>query len=151
MAAELRIPGPLVSLDNVFFKYPSHERFILKDLSLTIHMGDRVGIVGVNGCGKSTLIKVITDVNKSSKGTITYHPRLRLGYYSQHSVEELQSAGLVDPTITALNMLAVEAGHEMEEGDIRALLGSLGLPGQLASDVPVGKLSGGQLVCNNLL
>lgn len=143
-AAELRFPGPLVSLEGVSYRYSPDSGFILKDLGLNIHMGDRIGVVGGNGCGKSTLIKIISEIIKPIKGTVGRHPRLRLGYYSQHSVEELP--GLVEPTTTALAMLTAEAGDHMMEGDIRGLLGSLGLSGRVVSDVPIKKLSGGQLV-----
>lgn len=143
-AAELRFPGPLVSLEDVFYRYSSDSGFILKDLSLNIHMGDRIGIVGGNGCGKSTMIKLISESIKPTKGIISRHPRLRLGYYSQHSVEELP--GLVESTTTALALLTAEAGDQMTEGDIRGLLGSLGLSGRVVSDIPIEKLSGGQLV-----
>lgn len=109
-------------------------------------MGDRVGIVGLNGCGKSTLIKLITDTTKPVKGTVTRHPRLRMGYYSQHAVEELQALGHTEPELTALSLLTRDVEAELDEGELRGLLGSLGLPGRTASDVPLTKLSGGQLV-----
>ena len=143
-AAELRFPGPLVSLEDVFYRYSPDPGFILKSLNLNIHMGDRIGVVGGNGCGKSTMIKLITEIIKPTKGIISRHPRLRLGYYSQHSVEELP--GLVDSTTTALAMLATEVGDELTESDIRGFLGSLGLSGRVVPDVPIGKLSGGQRV-----
>jgi ATPase subunit of ABC transporter with duplicated ATPase domains len=151
-APDLRFPGPLVSLEKVSFRYPSAKKVpvelpaILQDIDMTIRMGDRVGVVGLNGCGKSTLIKLLTDTNKPIKGIITHHPRLRMGYYSQHAVEELQAIGRVAPELTALSLLAQEVESALDEGELRGLLGSLGLPGRTASDVPLSKLSGGQLV-----
>jgi len=151
-APDLRFPGPLVSLEKVTFKYPTLKKsqppppIVLQDVDLTIHMGDRVGVVGLNGCGKSTLIKLLTDTTKPTKGTVTRHPRLRMGYYSQHAVEDLQSLGRSDPELTALSLLTKDVEAELDEGEIRGLLGSLGLPGRTASDVPLTKLSGGQLV-----
>jgi len=56
------------------------------------------------------------------------------------------SLGQAEPYLTALSLLLREAESTLDEGDSRGLLGSLGLPGRLASDVPVRKLSGGQLV-----
>lgn len=150
-APDLRFPGPLVSLEKVTFKYPVVKKTqtppaILQDIDLNIHMGDRVGIVGLNGCGKSTLIKLLTDTTKPTKGTATRHPRLRMGYYSQHAVEDLQSLGQSEPELTALTLLTRDVAGELDEGELRGLLGSLGLPGRTASDVPLTKLSGGQLV-----
>ena len=151
-APDLRFPGPLVSLEKVTFKYPAMKKgdvapVVLHDIDLTIHFGDRVGVVGLNGCGKSTLIKLITDTTKATKGVVSRHPRLRLGYYSQHAVEELQAMGQAEAELTALALMTRDTAGEGEiEGELRGLLGSLGLPGRTASDVPLNKLSGGQLV-----
>ncbi|KAG0650163.1 abc transporter F family member 4 [Hyphodiscus hymeniophilus] len=151
-APDLRFPGPLVSLEKVMFKYPILKKtqvpqpIVLEDINLTIHMGDRVGIVGLNGCGKSTLIKLLTDTTKPTAGTVTRHPRLRMGYYSQHAVEDLQSLGRSESELTALALMTRDVEGELDEGELRGLLGSLGLPGRTASDVPLTKLSGGQVV-----
>lgn len=154
-APDLRFPGPLVSLENVSFRYPSPTKSktpqtaqptVLQEINLTLHQGDRIGIVGLNGSGKSTLLNILTEVAKPTKGTLTKHPRLRMGYYSQHSVEDLQALGQEKPELTALSLLTVEVEGELDEGGLRGLLGSLGLPGRIASDVPLIKLSGGQLV-----
>ncbi|CAG8951458.1 hypothetical protein HYFRA_00007374 [Hymenoscyphus fraxineus] len=158
MAPDLRFPGPLVSLEGVTFRYPTAKKAstpapaVLSDVNLTIHMGDRMGFIGLNGAGKSTLIKLLTETTRPTKGTITRHPRLRLGYYSQHAVESLQQLGLADQDLTALSLLTndintnTDTDEKLDEGEIRGLLGSLGLPGRTASDVPLRKLSGGQLV-----
>ena len=81
-----------------------------------------------------------------TRGSVTYHPRVKVGWYTQHSVEDLRAQGYVDPSLTALSLLSRTAGGSMTESDARGLLGSFGLPGELASHVPVSKLSGGQLV-----
>ncbi|KAH8898685.1 hypothetical protein GQ53DRAFT_358442 [Thozetella sp. PMI_491] len=85
---------------------------------------------------------------KPTNGTINKHPRMKLGYYSQQEVEKLVLGAKCarDHGITAIALLAREVSGELDEGELRGLLGSLGLPGQIASDVPVLKLSGGQLV-----
>ncbi|KAL7628112.1 hypothetical protein AAE478_002309 [Parahypoxylon ruwenzoriense] len=165
---ELRFPGALLSLEKVAFRYPHphphpHPRgdakektkalpppLVLQDVNLSINMGDRIGILGLNGSGKSTLVRLLVEEAKPTAGVLTKHPQLRLGYYSQHAVETLQRAGQRDPGLTALSLMMREAAGGSDpgadEGEIRALLGSLGLPGRLASEVPVRRLSGGQLV-----
>ncbi|KAF6841526.1 ABC transporter [Colletotrichum musicola] len=149
---DLRFPGPLVSMENVNFRYPTKTKAktsvpnVLQDANLSVHMGDRVGILGLNGAGKSTLVKLLVDEAKPSSGTLTTHPRLKLGYYSQHAVEALQKLGREDPSLTALSLLTKEVEGELDEGQLRGILGGLGLPGRVASDIPVAKLSGGQLV-----
>ncbi|KAL8830870.1 MAG: hypothetical protein Q9191_001195 [Dirinaria sp. TL-2023a] len=146
LAAELRFPGPLISLEDVTFSYSPKQGPILRDINLTIHMGSRVGVVGLNGSGKSTLIKLVIGSLSPTKGSINLHSHLKLGYYSQLAVEELRAAGKSDQSLTALHMLRASAGDEMDEGEMRALLGSFHLPGHTASSTPVSKLSGGQLV-----
>ncbi|KAK0643241.1 ABC transporter [Cercophora newfieldiana] len=149
---DLRFPGPLISLESATFRYPPPRGSktlpvpTLSDITLSVHMGDRIGILGLNGAGKSTLIRLLVDETKPTRGTITKHPRLKLGYYSQHAVEVLQSLARSEPDLTALSLLTREISGELDEGEIRGLLGSLGLPGRIASDIPVAKLSGGQLV-----
>lgn len=158
---DLRFPGPLISMEGVTFRYaPDGKKnanssspatsppAVLEDVTLSISMGDRVGILGLNGAGKSTLVKLLTGEEKPTTGTLATHPRLRLGYYSQAAVERLQQQlGRAEPTLTALGLLAREAaGAELDEGELRGLLGSLGLRGRTASDVPLRALSGGQAV-----
>uniref|UniRef100_A0A093UVT7 GTP 3',8-cyclase n=1 Tax=Talaromyces marneffei PM1 TaxID=1077442 RepID=A0A093UVT7_TALMA len=146
-APDLRFPGPLISLENITFRYKRTKPVVLDDIGLTIHLGDRVGIMGLNGCGKSTLLKLLTgEFTKSTKGKVTRHPRLRIGYYAQNSVGELQKEGRLDPALTALAYILRDANGQLTEGETRGLLSSLGLSGRVASDVPVFRLSGGQLV-----
>uniref|UniRef100_A0A0B7JLT1 ABC transporter domain-containing protein n=1 Tax=Bionectria ochroleuca TaxID=29856 RepID=A0A0B7JLT1_BIOOC len=143
---DLRFPGALISLEKVAFRYSPKLAPVLKDISISVGMGDRVGILGLNGAGKSTLVKLLVDQSRPTSGTVTTHPRLKLGYYSQQAVDDLQSLGREDETLTALGLLTREVGGELSEGEVRGLLGQLGLPGRIASDVPLRKLSGGQLV-----
>ncbi|CAI4210600.1 unnamed protein product [Parascedosporium putredinis] len=148
---DLRFPGALISLENASFRYGPASRtkpqpHVLENITLSVGMGDRIGILGLNGAGKSTLVKLLVSETNPSKGAVNTHPRLKLGYYSQHAVEELQARGRGDPSLTALTLLSKEVEGELDEGQVRGLLGSLGLPGRLSSDVPVAKLSGGQLV-----
>ncbi|KAL7922286.1 P-loop containing nucleoside triphosphate hydrolase protein [Trichoderma austrokoningii] len=143
---ELRFPGSLISLEKTSYRYSHKSPMILQDITLTVGMGDRIGILGLNGAGKSTLIKLLVEEVTPSSGTVTAHPRLRLGYYSQHAVEELKNIGRAKQGLTSLALLTKEVDGALNEGEIRGLLGTLGLPGRLASDVAISKLSGGQLV-----
>lgn len=156
--ADLRFPGPLISMEGVSFRYTSSgtdggtkkplssSSAVLSEATLSINMGDRIGLLGLNGTGKSTLIKLLVGEQKPTKGTLTTHPRLKLGYYGQDTVEGLQKKGRAEPELTSLALLMREVDGELEEGQLRGLLGELGLHGRIASDVPLRKLSGGQLV-----
>ncbi|KAF2472447.1 P-loop containing nucleoside triphosphate hydrolase protein [Lindgomyces ingoldianus] len=151
---DLRFPGALVTLEKVCFSYPSRRSApVLVDIDLTIHPGARVGLAGLNGSGKTTLVSLIMGGGDDgvggltpTKGTISRHPRAKFGRFSQESVEEIAAIAAQSPNLTALSHLIEAAGDEMTEKDARQILGSLGLQGPTASDVPLGLLSGGQKV-----
>lgn len=152
----LRFPGALVSLEKVSFTYPKTRTPTLVDVDLVIHPGERVGIAGLNGSGKSTLVGLVVGAEDSggggagglrpTRGTATRHTRAKIQCFSQHEVEALEQKGAANPELTALKeMVDVTAGTWTEQ-EVRGLLGSLGLQGKIASDVPVAALSGGQKV-----
>ncbi|KAG2001227.1 hypothetical protein GB937_010363 [Aspergillus fischeri] len=145
-ASDLRFPGPLLSAEGLCFRYKRDAPPILNGIELVMHMGDRVGIMGLNGSGKSTLILLLTGNLQPTQGKISTHSRLKLGYYAQHSIEELHEQGRADPTLTALGFMTKEINTSLSESEIRGLLSSLGLQGRIVSDVPIARLSGGQLV-----
>ncbi|EGF81472.1 hypothetical protein BATDEDRAFT_87728 [Batrachochytrium dendrobatidis JAM81] len=64
---------------------------ILQDVSLTVEIGDRIVIVGPNGCGKTTLMEIIAGSNNEAKisGQINRHPNLKVGYFAQSHVDSL--------------------------------------------------------------
>ncbi|KAL4934529.1 ABC-F family ATP-binding cassette domain-containing protein [Aspergillus undulatus] len=144
--SELRFPGPLISLEGIVFQYKTGAAPVLKGIDLVMHLGDRVGIMGLNGCGKSTLIRLVASITAPTQGKVSSHSRLKMGYYAQHSIEELQTLGQEDPTLTALRLMTEDVDGLFNEGQVRGLLSSLGLQGRIVSDVPILRLSGGQLV-----
>ncbi|PYH92552.1 P-loop containing nucleoside triphosphate hydrolase protein [Aspergillus ellipticus CBS 707.79] len=145
-ATELRFPGPLVSLEGVVYRYDLRGSPVLNGVELVLHMGDRVGLMGLNGCGKSTLVRLLAGNTLPTQGKISTHSRMKLGYYAQHSIEELQERGWLDPGLTALGLLSEDVNGSLNEGELRGLLAPLGLQGRVVSDVPIHRLSGGQLV-----
>lgn len=147
--ADLRFPGALVSFEGVSFSYGKKE--ILKEVNLTIHPGDRVGIAGLNGSGKSTLVSLAmgNSMGKGStmRGSIQRHTRARIGLYSQLAAEELEAISSERPSLTALTHLMEFANLSPDnEQPVRGVLSGVGLAGRIASDVPIALLSGGQRV-----
>ena len=77
-----------MSVENVTFGY-SPEKILLRDVDFGIHMSSRVSIVGPNGIGKSTLVKLIEGDLIPLSGEVRRHQRLRIGKYSQHFVDKV--------------------------------------------------------------
>ncbi|KAF3916846.1 hypothetical protein ABW20_dc0109658 [Dactylellina cionopaga] len=140
---DLRFPGSLVALENVSYRYPGSKVDTVTGINLTIHPGGRVGLCGLNGSGKSTVVKLCISALKPRLGTVTVHPRLKVAYFSQHVVEELETLSVENPELTALKHLMATA-PELSEQEARGVLASLGLQGRITSDIPLGSLSGGQ-------
>ncbi|PWY97607.1 P-loop containing nucleoside triphosphate hydrolase protein [Testicularia cyperi] len=137
---ELRFPGSLAHMDKVSVRYPGAKKETIKDITLTIGPGERVGIVGPNGHGKTTLLNAMVGKLTPSSGSIERHSRATFGIYAQHTLEML-----ADEKVTALaHFLArfPDAG----EAQARSFLGQLGLKGRTADTVLLTGLSGGQLV-----
>ena len=144
-----------MSFEKVSFAYDNAKKKapILRDVDLTIHMGDRIGIAGMNGSGKTTLVSLalagvdgLPTLRKPTTGSVTRHTRARFGLYTQQAVEELQALATDKPELTALSHVMEHTGAGLEEKDARALLSGVGLAGRVASDVPITLLSGGQKV-----
>ncbi|KAJ2747083.1 hypothetical protein GGI20_000788 [Coemansia sp. BCRC 34301] len=134
----LRNAGPLVSLTGVTFAYgSSNSSVVLDNVSMSIMMGDHIALLGLNGCGKSTLVNIIKGELAPTKGGVEQQARLRIGHYTQHFVDELS-----DVDASGLSML-MERNPGTKEGDARKWLGSFELSGPLATR-PVYTLSGGQ-------
>merc|ERR1711998_93679 len=82
--------GTILKMNDVDFKYPSHEKNTVEDVSLTVCMASRVAVVGANGAGKSTAIKLLIGELKAESGTIWRHPNMRLAYVAQHAFHHLE-------------------------------------------------------------
>ena len=125
---------------KLHFRYPGCEEHIFSNVSLSFTARCRVAVMGRNGAGKTTFVNLLTDQIKATSGELWKHHNLKIGLYSQHHTEVLET----NPECTPLQHLQ-ECYPEMKEQDIRALLGSFGLQGKLALQ-PFGTLSGGQRV-----
>ena len=111
------------------------EKHLFAHLDLHVRMGDRVALIGPNGVGKSTLIKLITGDEPADTGTIRYGSNVDIGYYDQH-----QSA--LHPEKTVLDEVW-DRFPRMEQSDVRGALGMFLFTGD---DVfqPIKTLSGGE-------
>ncbi|GAB6051435.1 ABC-F family ATP-binding cassette domain-containing protein [Magnetospira thiophila] len=126
---------PLIALEDVAVGYDP-ARPILRHLDQRIDMDDRIGLLGANGNGKSTLIKLLADKLKPLDGKLRKSSKLKIGYFAQHQTEELDLNG--SPFEHMARLMPMEP-----EPRVRAHLGRFGFPGDLANTA-VSKLSGGE-------
>merc|ERR1719378_746060 len=80
----------ILKMTDVTFKYPTHEKNTVEDVSLTVCMASRVAVVGANGAGKSTAIKLLVGELKPEIGSIWRHQNMRLAYVAQHAFHHLE-------------------------------------------------------------
>lgn len=126
---------PILQLDEVEFGYTA-ERRIFAQLSVSADLESRICIVGENGAGKSTVLKLLMGELTPINGTRYAHRNLKIGYFSQHHVDQL------DLNVCSIELLLNRfPGHTEEE--YRHQLGRYGITGELSTR-PVASLSGGQ-------
>merc|ERR1712070_658011 len=77
-------------MKGVTFKYATSERNIVENISLSVCMASRVAVIGANGAGKSTAIKLLIGELKPEQGTIWRHSNMRLAYVAQHAFHHLE-------------------------------------------------------------
>merc|ERR1711871_1560985 len=80
----------ILKMQDVTFKYPTHEKNTVENITLTVCMASRVAVVGANGAGKSTAIKLLIGELKPAQGSIWRHANMRLAYVAQHAFHHLE-------------------------------------------------------------
>jgi len=129
------IGSPIITIDHVDIGYTEGQP-VLKDVNLSISGDDRIALLGANGNGKSTLIKLISGNLEAMSGDIHRSGKLRVGYFAQHQSDEL------DINSTAYQVLR-ESIKNYPEHKIRAMLGKFGFD-KAKSDTKIEELSGGE-------
>lgn len=130
----VKFAPPLVTLDKVIVGYNNLP--VLKNINLQINPDDRIGLLGVNGEGKSTFSKLIAKKLPKMEGVFNMPQKLKVGYFAQHQLDELR------PDETPFQHLTLKLDKEIPSR-IRAILGSAGFTFE-TMDLEVKRLSGGQ-------
>lgn len=125
----------LLTIENMSKSYT--ERMLFDHVTLGINEGEKIGVIGINGTGKSTLLKIIAGLEEPDSGTVTKGKRVRIGYLSQTPQFDNKLSILQN---VVLNQKAEEEYRNLE-GEANAMLQKLGIP-----DVSITPevLSGGQ-------
>ena len=134
-----KIPSPMLSIQKADIGYTAGKP-ILRQVHENIDMDDRIALLGANGNGKSTLMKLIAGKLGIMSGEIFRSNKLRIGYFSQHQTDELD----VNSTPYQEMLTLMQKTHpEVTEPKVRAKLGAFGFSRDLA-DNKISALSGGE-------
>lgn len=140
----IRIPAPpragqeIVRLEETGFSY-DHQRWILRDVDLRIDRGEKIALVGHNGLGKTTLLRVLAGMLEPIEGRRVLGHNVVLGYQSQEFTDTMS------PVHSVLETVKQAAPSDMREQALRGLLGGFGFSGD-AIEKKVSVLSGGEKV-----
>jgi ATP-binding cassette subfamily F protein 3 len=129
-----RSPDLLMRAEKMGFAYG--DKTLFGNIELVLRTGARIALLGPNGAGKSTLIKLLVGELQPTSGTLEVTPDIRIGYFAQHQLENL------DTTATPLQHMERLAPEETTLA-LRNFLGRFGMAGD-TEDRPVASFSGGE-------
>ena len=120
---------------NISFAYRQGDP-VIKDLNLAINPGDRICVIGKNGKGKTTLLKLLAGVLQPQQGQVTYHPKVTPGFFEQTNIKHLLDERTVEEEIQY-------SSPEMDKQVARNICGAMMFRGDEAFK-KIGVLSGGE-------
>ena len=127
----------LINLENVDKSFGL--KTLLHKVSLGVQSGDRIGVVGINGGGKTTLIEVLTGVEQPDAGRVSHNSSLRMAVVTQR----MQLTGTDTIADVVVAPLGLQTYEWASNARVREVLDGLGIE-RLGLDTPVGQLSGGE-------
>jgi ATP-binding cassette subfamily F protein 3 len=138
------LPNPMLAISDASFGYTVDDepKAILQGVSKSVLAGQRIGILGANGQGKSTLVKTIARTMPLLAGTLTEGKGLNIGYFAQQELDVLHPN---DNPLEHMIRLAKELGSNepSREQDLRNYLGTFNFSGDMVKQ-SVGSMSGGE-------
>ena len=149
------LPNPMLSMQNAYFGYPAPEdapagtppTVIVQNVSKSVLAGQRIGILGANGQGKSTLVKTVARALAPIEGEMLEGKGLNIGYFAQQELDVLRPA---DNPLEHMIRLVKEvtaagkiSGQQTREQDLRSFLGNFNFGGDMVKQT-VGSMSGGE-------
>ena len=137
-----KLPSPLVTLDDIEAGYG--DTVVLHGVQRRLEPGDRIGLLGRNGAGKTTLVRSLAGLLQPLSGMRKPHPDLRVGYFAQHQIEQLDADASPLLHIQRLERDKPAAdGPAATDQAIRSFLGGFNFVGDRVFE-PVGPFSGGE-------
>ena len=154
-AEPANLPNPMLSMTGVSFGYPPPEgappktppTVIVRNVSKSVLAGQRIGILGANGQGKSTLVKTVARDLAPLGGEVTEGRGLNIGYFAQQELDVLRPAD--NPLEHMIHMVkdmtasGKLGGQATREQDLRSFLGNFNFSGDMVKQA-VGSMSGGE-------
>jgi ATP-binding cassette subfamily F protein 3 len=137
-AAPAKLPRPLLALEGQSAGYGG--KVILANLNLTLAPGDRVALLGRNGAGKSTYMKLLAGELAGIAGTRTEARDLKIGYFAQHQLEQLVTT---DSPLGNLRRVGGAQAARATEQELRDFLAGFGFRGERVFE-PIAPFSGGE-------
>ena len=139
----LSLPNPMLAMQDVACGYRSEtagDKIIVHDINRSVLAGQRIGILGANGQGKSTLVKTVARMQPALGGTVTEGKGLAIGYFAQQELDVLRPG---DSPLSHMIRLARDCGPPGREQELRNFLGQFRFEGDMVNQT-VGTLSGGE-------
>ncbi|HRN74671.1 ATP-binding cassette domain-containing protein [Ottowia sp.] len=141
------LPDPMLAISDAAFGYRlpgGSEKTILCGVQRTVRAGQRIGILGANGQGKSTFVKTVARTLPLLSGRLTEGKGLTIGYFAQQELDVLHEASTpLEHMVRLARDTGRENSEEAREQQLRNFLGSFNFPGAMVSQ-PVGQFSGGE-------
>ncbi len=140
------LPNPMLAISEASFGYQVDgvNKVIIKDVNKSVLAGQRIGILGANGQGKSTLVKTIARTMPQLSGTVTEGKGLNIGYFAQQELDVLRSDdNPLEHMIRLAKDLGPNAAESGREQDLRNFLGTFNFAGDMVKQA-VGTMSGGE-------
>jgi len=140
------LPNPMLAITNANLGYSVDgiDKVIVKQVNKSVLAGERIGILGANGQGKSTLVKTIARSIKALSGELTEGKGLNIGYFAQQELDVLHPLdNPLEHMIRLVKELGATPGQSSREQDLRNFLGTFNFTGDMVKQ-NVGSMSGGE-------
>jgi len=133
-----RLGNKIIELEHINKSF--QDRCLISDFTYLFKKHDRIGIIGKNGVGKSTLLNILTQTIQPDKGTVVHGPTLKIGYYTQHSNTLTDSNTLHQELSEIADYVTLGGGQQVT---VAKLLDMFLFP-PAVQHTPIAKLSGGE-------